>query len=81
MTLQTIPGSAGARQPHGCGADRHVTLSTALRRISGLLRRWRERQRLHRQLRSFSELDDHILQDIGLTRSTLLREATKPFWR
>jgi len=78
MTLQTIPGSAGARQWRN--ATRHVTPSTALRRISGLLRRWRERQRLHRQLRSFSELDDHILQDIGLTRSTLLREATKPFW-
>ena len=27
------------------------------------------------------ELDDHILQDIGLTREALLRETTRPFWR
>jgi uncharacterized protein YjiS (DUF1127 family) len=27
------------------------------------------------------ELDDHILQDIGLTRVALRREAEKPFWR
>jgi uncharacterized protein YjiS (DUF1127 family) len=28
-----------------------------------------------------SERDDHILQDIGLTRGALLCEATRPFWR
>jgi uncharacterized protein YjiS (DUF1127 family) len=27
------------------------------------------------------ELDDHILQDIGLSRDTLLREPTRPFWQ
>ena len=27
------------------------------------------------------ELDDHILQDIGLTREALLRETARPFWR
>jgi uncharacterized protein YjiS (DUF1127 family) len=37
--------------------------------------------RSRRQLRNLCQLDDHILQDIGLTRDALLREATKPFWR
>jgi uncharacterized protein YjiS (DUF1127 family) len=35
-------------------------------------------RRSHAPLR---ELDDHILQDIGLTRDALLDEATGPFSR
>jgi uncharacterized protein YjiS (DUF1127 family) len=50
----------------------------ALRRVIGLLRRWRERAHSRPQL---CELDDHILQDIGLTREALLRETARPFWR
>ena len=60
----------GATQPPRC--------NTILRRVIGLLRRWRERGRTRPQL---CELDDHILQDIGLTRDALLREATGPLWR
>jgi uncharacterized protein YjiS (DUF1127 family) len=26
-------------------------------------------------------LDDHLLHDIGLSRSDVEREASKPFWR
>ena len=39
---------------------------------------WRERARDRRTL---VELDEHILRDIGLTRTDVLSEAQKPFWR
>jgi uncharacterized protein YjiS (DUF1127 family) len=45
----------------------------ALRRVIGLLRRWRERVQSRPQL---YELDDRILRDIGLTRVALLFEET-----
>lgn len=37
-------------------------------------RRWRSRTAL-------SELDPHILKDIGVTRAEAEYEANKPFWR
>ncbi len=46
-----------------------------------LLACWRERVRERRRLRSLSTLDDQLLRDIGFTRSELLHEASKPFWR
>lgn len=33
------------------------------------------------QRRALSELDDHLLEDVGLTRLQALREASKPVWR
>ncbi|WP_159589915.1 DUF1127 domain-containing protein [Chelativorans xinjiangense] len=36
----------------------------------------RRRQRLH-----LSELDDHLLADVGLTREDVRRECASPFWR
>jgi uncharacterized protein YjiS (DUF1127 family) len=71
MPLQTTVGPARA-------ATRPPRRNTALRRVIGLLRRWRERAHSRPQL---CELDDHILQDIGLTREALLRETARPFWR
>jgi len=35
--------------------------------------------RIARQARNLCELDDHFLQDIGLTRAELLWEAAKPY--
>jgi uncharacterized protein YjiS (DUF1127 family) len=52
--------------------------NSALRHLIGLLWRWRERAHSRRQL---CELDDRILQDIGLTRDAVLRETTRPFWQ
>jgi uncharacterized protein YjiS (DUF1127 family) len=37
-------------------------------------RRWHSRNLL-------SQLDDHMLKDIGLTRADAWHEASKPFWR
>jgi uncharacterized protein YjiS (DUF1127 family) len=39
---------------------------------------WRDRSRQRRTLMRF---DDHLLHDIGLSRSDVEREASKPFWR
>jgi uncharacterized protein YjiS (DUF1127 family) len=51
--------------------------NAAFRRAMGLLRLWRKHAHSRRRL---CELNDHILQDIGLTRDALLREATRPVW-
>ena len=45
---------------------------------AGALIRWQGRVRQRRDLRS---LDDHMLSDIGLTRSDIDLESGKPFWR
>jgi uncharacterized protein YjiS (DUF1127 family) len=79
MQLQTTlsPGRAATRPPRrGSTSIRH---NTTLQQLIGLLRHWRERIRARRQLARLYDLDDHILQDIGLTRSELRCEAEKPF--
>ena len=45
-----------------------------------IARLWAERRR---QRRSLGELagEQHLLDDIGLTRAQALHEAGKPFWR
>jgi len=50
----------------------------ATRLVMGWLRRWREHTHSRRRL---CELNDHILQDIGLTRDALLHAAIRPFRR
>lgn len=45
-----------------------------LRRLSTWYDRWLQRQDL-------SELDDHILRDIGISPREVERECAKPFWR
>ena len=39
---------------------------------------WRDRTR---QRRTMLRLDDHLLHDIGLSRTDVEVEASKPFWR
>jgi uncharacterized protein YjiS (DUF1127 family) len=34
----------------------------------------------HRQRRALAELDDRLLDDIGITRSQAMSEANKPLW-
>ena len=70
MSLQTTFGLArGAVRPGG--------RNTIPRRLIGLLRRWRERAHSRPDL---CELDNRILQDIGLRRDALLGSPTKWFW-
>lgn len=54
-----------------------VRLCTA-RGLLRLLLRWCDR---HRQRRQLGELDDRLLDDVGLTRATADAERRKPFWR
>jgi uncharacterized protein YjiS (DUF1127 family) len=37
----------------------------------------------HRQRRALADVaaDDHLLQDLGISRGDALREAEKPFWK
>lgn len=46
--------------------------------VLDLVETWlaRRRQRL-----DLAELDDRLLQDIGLTRADVARETAKPFWQ
>jgi len=44
------------------------------------LSHWSERSRLRAALRDLAE-DQHLLDDLGLTRQEAIDEATKPFWR
>jgi len=39
---------------------------------------WRERQRQRRELAQWSDRDLH---DVGVSRSDIVHEAEKPFWR
>lgn len=43
-----------------------------------LLARWYDR---HLQRRDLSEIDDHLLRDLGLTPEDVRRECAKSFWR
>jgi uncharacterized protein YjiS (DUF1127 family) len=46
--------------------------------LLALLELWSERRR---QRRALLELSDHVLKDIGISRSEALQEGRKPFWR
>ena len=45
------------------------------------LARWIARRSQRRALCELAEANDHLLDDIGLTRAEALREAERPFWR
>ena len=49
-----------------------------LAQLGDTLHVWRQRQQDRRQL---AELTNRDLQDIGLSRSDVVYEAEKPFWR
>jgi uncharacterized protein YjiS (DUF1127 family) len=53
------------------------TLATG-RSIRILVRSWRERSRVRRQLAAMSERE---LQDIGLYPADIAEEIRRPFWR
>jgi uncharacterized protein YjiS (DUF1127 family) len=49
-----------------------------LAQLSDKLYVWRDRERQRRELAQWTERDLH---DIGLSRSDIVYEAEKPFWR
>jgi uncharacterized protein YjiS (DUF1127 family) len=42
---------------------------------------WSARCHERRALRELTELGDHFLNDVGISREEALREAAKPFWQ
>lgn len=45
--------------------------------VRSAVRRFQDR----RQMNTLLKMDDYMLKDIGLSRSDVQREATKPLWR
>jgi uncharacterized protein YjiS (DUF1127 family) len=63
------------------GAYQLSATDLLIRAISGAgeaLLTWQERAR---QRRALADLDDRMLDDIGLRRADVAQEAMKPFWR
>ncbi|TVT50867.1 MAG: DUF1127 domain-containing protein [Denitromonas halophila] len=56
-------------------------IASALRQLGHALRTtitvWRKRSAARRELR---ELDEHVLRDVGISRSQADFEGSKPFW-
>ena len=40
-----------------------------------------EWERRARERKTLAEMTDHMLKDLGITRSDAVRESEKPFWR
>ena len=53
-------------------------LTGRIRPVAEAVGIWVERKRTRRRL---SHLSDHMLQDIGISRTDMTQEAEKPFWR
>jgi uncharacterized protein YjiS (DUF1127 family) len=52
--------------------------SGVLAQLSEVLQTWRQRYRMRQELSQWTERDLH---DVGLSRSDILSETEKPFWR
>ncbi len=52
----------------------------AIHRRPGLADLLKDMLALYRQRKSLSELDDHMLEDIGITREQARRESSRPAW-
>jgi uncharacterized protein YjiS (DUF1127 family) len=77
------PGSSLGE--HGGRLQDRPVAAPGLRRIGAgiaallaIFGTWHERRRFRAEL---EELDEHLLDDIGLTPSQARSEAAKPFWR
>lgn len=80
---RTIPGS-----PCGNGILKSADVTVQWRlipsalslatRLFALVLAWRHRIRERNRLR---QLDDYMLRDIGLSRTDVERESSKPFWQ
>ena len=63
-------------------SHRHGRLATLWTMLSATILSWIARSAQRQGLRELGELnDDHLLEDIGLTRDEALRLSAKPFWR
>jgi uncharacterized protein YjiS (DUF1127 family) len=66
----------GGRKPHR--RDMHQRPAAGL---LATIRAWLARRRRRRTLGELTELDDHLLKDIGVSRQEAARECAKWFWQ
>jgi uncharacterized protein YjiS (DUF1127 family) len=59
-------------------AARRIDVGSMLQASRAMLQTWLLRGR---QRQALSDLDDHLLRDIGLTSAEVARERAKRFWR
>lgn len=52
--------------------------SSVMARVADKLATWQNRAAERRQL---LEMDDRLLQDMGISRADAFKEASKPFWQ
>lgn len=57
--------------------QKRARLHVHLKAFLHLFQKWRTNARTRQQL---AELEDHLLDDIGVSRKEALREANKPFY-
>jgi uncharacterized protein YjiS (DUF1127 family) len=65
-------------QRPGPWSELSAVLAARIRPVAEAIGIWVERKRTRRRL---SHLSDHMLKDIGLSRTDRTQEAEKPFWR
>jgi uncharacterized protein YjiS (DUF1127 family) len=58
--------------------DLRSAVRRGLLRLAAALLAWHDRAR---ERRALTELSDHALRDIGISRADACREAARPFWR
>jgi uncharacterized protein YjiS (DUF1127 family) len=61
-----------------CQPSTPTGVSSAFRSAIRIVSRWHGRARQRQDLR---DLNDHLLDDIGITRKATETEALKPFWQ
>jgi uncharacterized protein YjiS (DUF1127 family) len=74
-TIETKLGSAASTAPRSAGASGKVR-RVIVKALEQLVI-WQERAD---QRHALSELNEHLLKDIGISASEAYREARKPFW-
>ena len=77
MSQQDCIDTIAPRRPWALAWLAQRGLGQACRWAAEIWLVWSDRSRQRRQL---SELSDHMLRDIGLTRADAWAEADKPFW-
>jgi uncharacterized protein YjiS (DUF1127 family) len=55
-----------------------VAMMAGVQRVVRNVLEWNERIR---QRQALAELDDHLLKDIGISRTAAAAEVSQPFWR
>jgi uncharacterized protein YjiS (DUF1127 family) len=71
-------GSEAGRDCQESGSASSRSLMSILCATCDMIGLWIER---HRQRRDLMSLPDHMLGDIGISRSDAFQEYTKPFWK